>query len=292
VKKTKCPECKSPRIVHDYELAERICTDCGYVLSERIVDVGPEWRFYDWERRTRAGPPITYDLHDRGLSTVIDNPWKDQNPARRADIYRLRKLQRAYRLSDPSERKLAFALSEIRRMTSQLGLPPRKVRESAGLLFHKVVEKRLLRGRSIESSAAAVLYIACRDCGIPRTLDEIAEVSRVKKKEISKSYRAITHALAIHPRRITPEDYVARFGSELGLSGETQSKAVELLSEIKRRKLDIGLVPSGIAAAAIYLAASLQGERRSQGAVAKAARVTEVTVRTRAKQISKELGLS
>lgn len=297
-KRRTCPECGSASLVRDYERAELVCARCGFIITEKIMDMGPEWRAFDQEqreRRGRVGAPMTYTIHDKGLSTMID--WRDRDshgkdltPKRRAQIYRLRKWQRRIRVSDATERNLAFALSELDRMASHLGLP-RNVREAAAVIYRRAVEERLIRGRSIEGVAAAALYAACRECKVPRTLDEIAEVSRVGKKEIGRSYRFIARELLIHLRPTSPIDYVPRFGSELGLSGEVQSKAIELLKEAAKKGLTSGRGPTGVAAAAIYIASVLQGERRTQRDVADVARVTEVTVRNRYKELCERLGL-
>lgn len=298
-KHKKCSECGSGKLVRDYERAELVCAGCGFIIHDKIMDMGPEWRAFDQEqreRRGRVGAPMTFTIHDKGLSTMID--WRDRDshgkdltPKRRAQIYRLRKWQRRIRVSDATERNLAFALSEIDRMSSHLGLP-RNVREAAAVIYRRAVEERLIRGRSIEGVAAAALYAACRECKVPRTLDEIADVSRVTKKEIGRSYRFIARELLIHLRPTSPTDYIPRFGSELGLSGEVQSKAIELLKEATKKGLTSGRGPTGVAAAAIYIASVLYGERRTQRDVADVARVTEVTVRNRYKELCEKLGLN
>jgi transcription initiation factor TFIIB len=297
-KRRTCPECGSTKLVRNYGRGELVCAGCGFVITEKIMDMGPEWRAFDQEqreRRGRAGAPMTYTIHDKGLSTMID--WRDRDshgtaltPKKRAQMYRLRKWQRRIRVSDATERNLAFALSELDRMASQLGLP-RNVREAAAVIYRRAVEARLIRGRSIEGVAAAALYAACRECKVPRTLDEIADISRVGKKEIGRSYRFIARELLIHLRPTSPIDYVPRFGSELGLSGKAQSKAIELLKEADKKGLTSGRGPTGVAAAAIYVASVLQGERRTQRNVADVARVTEVTVRNRYKELCEKLGL-
>jgi transcription initiation factor TFIIB len=297
-KQKRCPECKGAKLARNYERAELVCAGCGFVLHDKIMDMGPEWRAFDHEQREkrgRVGAPMTFTIHDKGLSTMID--WRDRDshgkdltPKRRAQIYRLRKWQRRIRVSDATERNLAFALSEVDRMSSHLGLP-RNVREAAAVIYRRAVEERLIRGRSIEGVAAAALYAACRECKVPRTLDEIADVSRVGKKEIGRSYRFVARELLIHLRPTSPTDYIPRFGSELGLSGEAQSKAIELLKEATKKGLTSGRGPTGVAAAAIYIASVIRGERRTQRDVADVARVTEVTVRNRYKELCEKLGL-
>lgn len=293
-----CPECKSPRIIRDYKRGELVCQDCGLVIEDRYVDDGPEWRAFDSEqreKRSRVGAPITYTIHDKGLSTIIDWSNKDYygkaiSVRNRVQLFRLRKWQRRIRISNATERNLAFALSELDRLASALGLP-KSVRENAAVIYRKTIENNLVRGRSIEAVAAAALYAACRMAGVPRTLDEISQYSRVDRKEIGRTYRFVAKELGLKLMPTSPADYVPRFCAALGLGGEVQKKAVEIIKRAEERELTSGKGPTGVAAAAIYMAAILLGERRTQREVAEVAGVTEVTIRNRYKELSEKLDI-
>ena len=297
-KETICPECGSTKLINDHERGEVVCGACGLVIDDNIVDMGPEWRAFDHEqrdKRTRVGAPITYTIHDKGLSTMID--WRNKDiygrdiPARnRAQWYRLRKWQRKIRISGATERNLAFALSELDRDSSRLGLP-RSVRESASVVYRNAVENKLIRGRSIEGVVAASLYAACRRCKVPRTLDEIADVSRVSKKEVGRTYRFLTRELHIWLPPTSPIAYVPRFASELNLSGVVQSKAIEIINQAMENGLTSGRGPTGVAAAALYIASVILGERKTQRDVADIAGVTEVTIRNRYKELTEQLDM-
>ena len=297
-KQTTCPECGSENIREDYTHAQLFCADCGTVLDDNLVDMGPEWRAFDHEqrdKRTRVGAPVTYTIHDKGLSTMID--WRNKDifgrdiPARnRAQWYRLRKWQRKIRISGATERNLAFALSELDRDSSRLGLP-RSVREAASVIYRDAVDKKLIRGRSIEGVVAASLYAACRRCNVPRTLDEISEVSRVTKKEVGRTYRFIARELNIKLPPTSPVDYVPRFATDLGLSGEAQAKAIEIIEKAMAEGLTSGRGPTGVAAAALYISSVLLGERKTQRDVADIAGVTEVTIRNRYKELTEQLDM-
>ncbi len=294
----KCPGCDSPSVRRDYEQNVKICSECGRVIVEGIKDRGPEWRAFDsseHEEKSRAGPPSTETIHDKGLSTQID--WKNRDgrgnnlsPERRSRMYRLRKWQKRIRVSGAKDRNLATALSEIDRMSSQLGLPD-NVRETASKFYREAVNQDLIRGRSIESVSSASLYASCRENQVPRSLKEITEVSRVSKKDIGKSYRLITRELEIRLPPIDPARYVARFGSDLDISGETRTKAISIIRQAKEERLTSGKSPVGIAAAAIYIAAYLMGERKTQREVAEVTDMTEVTVRNRYKELVDKLDI-
>ncbi|MEW6069262.1 MAG: transcription initiation factor IIB [Candidatus Thermoplasmatota archaeon] len=294
----KCPECESAHLTRDYERGELVCEDCGLVIDEAYIDQGPEWRAFDTEqgeRRSRTGAPVTYTIHDKGLSTEIG--WKNKDfygksiPTRsRAQLYRLRKWQRRIRVSNATERNLAFALSELERMASAVGLP-RNVRETAAIIYRKAVGKNLIRGRSIEGVAAAALYGACRQCNVPRTLDEIAGTSRVSRKEIGRTYRFMSRELKLRLMPTSPQDYIARFCSELKLGSDVQTKANEILKIATEKELTSGRGPTGVAAAALYVASVMCGQRKTQREVADIAGVTEVTIRNRYKELTEKLNL-
>ena len=295
----RCPGCGKTHLSRDYSRAELICNDCGLVIDEDFIDHGPEWRAFDGEereKRTRVGAPLTYTIHDRGLSTEIDWSNKDSYgktiPTKnRAQLYRLRKWQRRIRIADATERNLAIALSNLDRLASRLGLP-RVVRETAAMIYRKAAIKNLIRGRSIEGVAAAALYAACRQCHAPRTLDEISEISNIKRKEIGKNYRFIAKEIKLKLLPTSPEDYISRFCSELKLSNEVQIKTMEILKIAAEKSLITGRGPTGNAAASLYIASVICGERRTQREVADVAGVTEVTVRNRYKEIVKKLDIN
>jgi transcription initiation factor TFIIB len=291
-----CPECHSTRLMRDYENAELVCMNCGFVLAAKIADRGPEWRAFDDEqraKRTRVGAPLTYTIHDKGLSTMID--WHDRDvygkslsPGQKAQVYRLRKWQRRIRVSDATERNLAFALSEITKIANNLNLP-KSILETASVIYRKAVKERLIRGRSIQGVTAAAIYLACRQCGLARTLEEIAQASSVNKKEVGRSYRFLIKELNYSIPPLKPSQYITKFSNQLTMQGKVEEIAHKILGAAKELKLTSGRGPTGIAAAASYIASVLTGERKTQREIAEIAQVTEVTIRNRYKELVERL---
>ncbi len=288
-----CPECGGPNVSFKQDKGEVICNDCGLVVEQDMVDFDQEWREFDPEKaeeKRRTGAPMSYTQFDQGLGT---------NVGRKSDLYqlqgksknkffRLRKWQ--HRISTAIERNLKLALSELKRVSSYLKLPE-SVDEEASRIYTMAVQKGLVRGRSMESVVAGALYAACRRHGVPRTLDEISEAAGIDKKEIGRTYRFVTRELDIKILPSNPADYIPRFSSSLELSAEAQSRAVEIIERAQDEELTSGRGPTGIAAAALYVSALLNQEKRTQREVADVAGVTEVTIRNRYKELLEELGL-
>ena len=294
----RCPECGSNHLSRDYSRAELVCHECGLVIDEDLIDHGPEWRAFDSEqreKRARTGAPMTYTIHDKGLSTMIS--WQNRDaygksiPTRnRAQLFRLRKWQTRTRISNATERNLAVALSSLDRLASGLSLP-RTVRETAAMIYRKAALKNLIRGRSVEGVSAAALYAACRQCHVPRTLDEISNIAHMSRKEIGRNYRYVSRELGLKLMPTTPQDYISRFCSELKLSADVQAKTMDILKEAAKKELTSGRGPTGIAAASLYIASVLCGERRTQREVSEVTGVTEVTIRNRYKELSEKLDI-
>ena len=284
---TTCPECDG-RIQEDAAHAERVCVSCGLVVDEEAVDRGPEWRAFDAaekDRKSRVGAPTTKLLHDEGLSSVID--WRNTdaygnslNSRQRRKMHRLRTWDERFRTRDHSERNLKQALGEIERMGSALGLPD-DVRETASVIYRRALEEDLLPGRSIEGVATASIYAAARQLHRPRSIDEVAAVSRVDEMEFKRTYRYINRELGLAVEPADPLDFIERILDGLDVGDETRYRARELLRESSGTAVFNGKSPIGLAAAAIYAAGQLTGDAPTQDAIAEAADVSTVTIRNR-----------
>lgn len=280
-----CPECGGDI---RQEQDERVCQECGLVIENDNIDHGPEWRAFNHKERqekSRVGSPTTKTMHDKGLTTTID--WKDKDaygrqidPNKRAQMRRMRKWQDRIRTKDAGERNLQFALSEIDRMASSLGLPD-SIRETASVLYRRALDEDIIRGRSIEGVASACLYAACRTEGVPRSLEEIENVARVERKEIGRTYRYLSEELGLEISPVDPSKYVDRYASNLELSEDVKQKSRDIIETGREKGLLSGKSPTGFAAAAIYAASLLCNEKRTQREVADVAEVTEVTIRNR-----------
>lgn len=288
----KCPECGSINLVYDEQKGEITCKDCGLVIEEKMVDLGQEWRqFEEGQKRGRSGAPLSIQKFDKGLTTnigEISDIYRLKGTKKTRKFLRLKKWQE--RVSTSIERNLRLAMVELRRVASFLNLP-NVVKDEASRIYNFVLQRGMVRGRGMESVIAACIYAACRSYNIPRTLDEIANASDVDRKEIGRTYRFITRKLVIKVTPSNPKDYIPRFASILHLSPRTQNNALKILRKAEFLELTSGRGPAGIAAAALYVAALLNDEKRTQREVADVAGITEVTIRNRYKELLEKLDL-
>jgi transcription initiation factor TFIIB len=288
----KCPECGSSNLVYDESRGEIICGTCGLLIEEKMVDTSHELRsFNKTEKKNRGGAPMSMQKFDKGLTTnvgEISDIYKLQSPQQTRKYLRLKKWQE--RVSTSIERNLRLAMAELRRVSSYLDLPT-VVKDETARIYNYVLQRGLVRGRSMESVIAACIYASCRSYNIPRTLDEISEASDVERKEIGRTYRFIIRKIGIKVTPSSPKDYISRFSSVLHLSPKVQKEALGILKKAEVSELTSGRGPAGIAAAALYVASLLNDEKKTQREVADVAGITEVTIRNRYKELLDRLNL-
>ena len=284
----KCPACGVKKILKDQNTGELFCGKCGLVISDKITDTSAEWRSFSKEGGadpTRTGAPTSLTMHDRGLSTVIgavnkDASGKPLSTSMKSTIERLRTWDSRSQAQTSADRNLRQALNEMNKLKDKLALTDTVI-EKAAYIYRKALEKKLVRGRSIQGLVAACLYAACRNTETPRTLQDIAKGMDIKKKDIARCYRLVFRELELKMPVVDPVKGVSRIASIAGLTEKTKRKAIQILNQAK----DIGLVagkdPMGIAAASLYLACISTKEIKSQKEISIASGITEVTIRNR-----------
>jgi len=293
--KQSCLRCGKTALITDAETGEIFCGGCGFVLSEKLQESGPEWRsFSDGNiNRRRTGDNTSLAIHDQGLSTVInptnrDATGKPLSSSMKKTIKRLRVWDSRSQANEPIDRNLRHALSELGSMKDKLALSDSVV-EKAAYIYRKALEKKLIRGRSIPVMMGSALYAACREVDTPRTLKDIAETTNIKKKEIARCYRLLLRELSLKMPVVDSVQNVARIGSKAGLSEKTKRCAIEILRKAEENNVSAGKNPMGLAAAALYLSCIKNDEDKTQRDVAEAANITEVTIRNRYKGLKEFL---
>ena len=289
----------SDLVVTDQDTGELIRKDTGEVVSDNTLSQEKEWRSFDSEEynnRSRVGVPTSLAFHDMGLSTTIGREITDAsgNPIdseTRTRMGRLRKWNSRSQSHSSTERNLQQAFTMLARIKDRLGLPSH-VTEKAAYTYRKAQERGLIRGDTIGSVLAASIYVAARQSGVLRTLDDISEISNVSAKQAARSYRRIISELDIKVPLIDPAKYIVKVANTLNFNEKLKRKALELMEKAQRKNMLVGKDPVSMAASILYIANLEQGEHnmsRTQAEVARAAGITEVTLRNRSKELRKNI---
>jgi transcription initiation factor TFIIB len=286
--------------ITDPDSGEIVCNNCGMVIYEKIEDtIHQERRIHSFEeadRNARTGAPSSLARHDMGLSTVIGRENRDANgqiidTAMRSKIGRLRTWDFRTRMHTSGDRNFMKAFEQLNRLKEKLALSDTIVEKTA-YIYRKVQERGLIRGRTIDGVLAAAVYISCRETGTPRTIKDIAITSNTKEKDVAKCYRLVVFEFGIKIPVVDPMKCVAKVANKLSLTEKTRHLAVNLMEEAVTKKISAGKDPMGFAASVIYASCIKTGEDISQINMAKAGGITEVTIRNRFKDLSRNLRLN
>ncbi|MGB5909676.1 MAG: hypothetical protein WBH31_00645 [Promethearchaeia archaeon] len=286
-----CECCENPSI--EERDGNKVCLNCGMILERTYV--GNERRAYTAEevQTRRRTEPRWRDFGPRTMlpTTKIDSKGKSIGPKEQALFSRLSKIQNS--LISSIERNFWEAKPKLKMLTSKLNIPE-YISETAWKVYSIVAKKKLTMGRSINGFIAGSLYAAIRVHDFPRLLDELCEASLTPRRTVHRSLamiiREVLPELGLRYQPITAESLVYRFGNELELPMNIQKNAIEMLKKASSNGLKrTGKDPKGLAAACIYIAAKDGSIRKTQSLVAEIAKITEVTLRSRAKQIRSKL---
>jgi len=278
-----CPECNG-NIISLNQIGEIVCSDCGLVIKERSVDLShSDKRAYtsqEKNQREHTGAPISSLLPDIGLTTVIDRKNIKDPDLKRAVKWNTRITW--------EKRNILIATTELKRICSNLNLP-NHIRFEAIKLYKEAFKKKLLRGRSINSMIAASIYLAIRLKRIPRTLREILDESSESEKDIRRCYRVLIREFNIKSPNTNPSDLIPTYIATLKLDPNIEINSTKIVNAYSERFSTSGKDPKGIVAGAIYLACRMKGLELTQKDIAEVVGVTEVTLRSRYKELSTKL---
>jgi len=293
-----CPECQSS-LVDDVQNGEIICSGCGVVVADQMVDHGPETVSSNLEDRmklARATGQTTYSQHDLGITTEISISTKDFsgktiNREVANQMNNLRKWQQRVRVSSPRERRLANVLSKMGETCDDLNLS-RNVLETASMIYRNLDGHIDVKGKSVASITAATIYMACKQCDVVRSLEEICKGIctpkdvKSKTKLAAKYYRTMVMEMGqLSAPVVTMDKYISKIANMTQTEVRVERLALEIAEKTKDSSIADGKAPNGIAAAYLYVASVLLGQNVLQRDVSSIAGVTEVTIRNRCKEI-------
>ena len=212
---------------------EVVCAQCGLVVAGK-VDIGPEWRSFDKEKRVRTAPLRLVVKTDMVVKAEHGARWR-----------RLAKFHRD--TLHGYERRLVKIGGEIRRIRECVGLPQSVVEEAEALVkrYFEVVA-----GFPPKVVAVAVLWTAAKAAGVPRPLEDFLMCSRAEERRVRRVAWRLKEVMKLGRRPI--EDYVKTLAARVNLPAAVVKSAVELLE--RNRRVLFGKNPWVSAAAALWLA--------------------------------------
>jgi transcription initiation factor TFIIB len=233
------------------------CKIC-YREITNITD-GPEWRFYGSndsrsQNPSRCGMPVNSLLpkSSLGSSVSIKNRSESMNMIGRYQRWN----SMPYR-----ERSLYKVFVDIDTKCQANGLP-KIISTTAKSLYRILSDAKISRGSNRIGVIAACVYNACKECGVPRSPNELSCIFDIDPKVMTKGCKNYTEIMRISKTDMTRihniksidlDDFIERFCHNLSISG----KGVSAIMRISGMCQDLGLIsdntPPSMASGCIYL---------------------------------------
>jgi transcription initiation factor TFIIB len=278
-------------LVSDSSTGEIMCSLCGAVISENVAELGPEYTVQtgeDYMAKSRTGRKSTLAFNDMGLSTVIqpsdkDATGKNLSVEMKRTFYRLRMWDKNSKAL-PGHRNMQKAFTLLEGLKAKLSLTDAAVEQTA-YIYRKTLAKKIGRGRSIPVILSACVYASCRFTNTPRTIQDVANATNLRRTSIHRIYRMLVRDLDLTLETYNPISFITRITTDVGASEKTKRDAIKFLIKAEELMITSGKNPMAMAATVVYLASIMNNEKVSQTQVSKAASISSVTIRNLCKNL-------
>ncbi|BHF71662.1 transcription factor TFIIIB subunit brf1 [Sparganum proliferum] len=183
----------------------------------------------------------------------------------------------------------SLARRRIETICGQLRLGP-DVAVSAFRYYQSALFRGLTRGRNAMQLSAACIYVAARQLRVNLMLLDLSDAVAINVFQVGRTYVDLKRKLNLSLPEIDPCLFVERFASQLDFENKTAAvatTAMRLLQRMKKDWISTGRRPSGLAAAALLVAARVHEFNRTEEDVAKVARISQETARKRLVEFSR-----
>ncbi|CEJ85735.1 Putative Transcription factor [[Torrubiella] hemipterigena] len=293
-----CPDCREipPNLVEEFSSGDVVCTSCGRVVGSRIIDTRSEWRTFanddqNGDDPSRVGGPRDEFVDDEQLATTV--------AFGESKAHKILSRTQNNANQDKQQKGLMQAYKEIVSLCEAINMG-QNVSNAAKHIFKLVDKHKFMKGKPQEAVIAGCIFIACRQNNVPRTFREIFNLTSVSKKEVGRVFKQLQNFLQklqetegegatglntvtnYENTSVGAEDLCGRYVSQLGF--KQQQKIAKVSKELAEQANNIaalaGRSPLSVAAACIYMACHLVGEKRPSALIAKQAGVSDGTVKT------------
>ena len=171
---------------------------------------------------------------------------------------------------------------------------PRVISDTAKSLYKILSGAKISRGSNRTGIIAACVFNACKECGAPRSPNELASIFKIDPKVMTKGCKNYTEIMRLSKtdmsrvhniKSIDLNDFITRFSHNLHL-GDKQIKQINHISDLCQ---DLHLIsdntPPSMASGCIYLYVKVQNLEISKKDISLICKISEVTINKCAKKL-------
>ena len=262
------------------------CKICSNIISNIIEN--PEWRYYGSGDNksmdpTRCGMPINSLLPESsvGSSVSFNSNTKTMN--------QIRKMQQ-WQGMPYKERSLYKVFLEIQDMCKKANIPNIIINEAKSL-YSIISKTKISRGSNRKGIIAACVYFACKECEVPRSSKEIADIFDIDSTVMTKGVKKCQEIIFMNKKNklrltkspsIQPSDFIERFCNKLKFDEDSIKEIIRICKISIRENIISENSPPSIAAGCIFYFIKKnqidRSEKISKKDISTICKISEVTI--------------
>ncbi len=257
-----CPTCE---IKMNFKNLNYVCSSCGHMSEDKILDNNAttnQWySVNDKEKYQNTGKAVQYsNTSDNNLITVMDKQKKDLKTSDAAGLKlnKLKSWQKRNRQNSTYDKNLTTSLNIVQKLSAELMLPR--------MIVDKVIQRYLVlcdegfsKGKGVMNLIGALTYLVCKQSNTPILINKILANLSIKKKKLTKTYRAIKKQLEIQTSICSSSSFVSHFTQLMNIPGcnyEDVTAKYDVLQSRLSSELLAGKCPILFTTVCLYLTLS------------------------------------
>ena len=259
-----------------------VCKVCKNIITN-ICD-NPEWRYYGSKDNkssdpTRCGMPVNTLLPESSVGSSVSFSSNSKN------MYQIRKMQQ-WSGMPYKERSIYKVFLEIQNVCNRHNIPSKIINEAKSI--YKIVSStKISRGTNREGIIASCVYFACKECDVPRSSKEIADMFGITSNIMTKGVKKcqeIIHMDKKNKNRISktkstkPEDFINRFCNKLNIEELETDKILKICNITVKNNIISENTPPSIASGCIYYYVKKVSKNITKKDISEVCKISEVTI--------------
>jgi len=266
------------------------CKVCSNIISNIINN--PEWRYYGsgdnkTSDPTRCGMPVNSLLPESSVGSSIgfNSNTKTMN--------QIRKYQQ-WNGMPYKERSLYKVFLEIQEVCKKHNLPCIIINDAKSL-YSIISKTKISRGSNRKGIIAACVYFACKECNVPRSSNEIAEMFSIAPTIMTKGVKKCQEIIFMNKKNkkrltksnsIQAHDFIERFCNRLKIDEQSTHQIIMISRRCVEGNLISENTPPSVAAGCIYYyVKKMNIENITRKDISSICKISEVTINKCTKKI-------
>lgn len=250
------------------------CTKCGLIDSVFISDeaewiCGPD----DDENPCRVGAPVDHILYSEswGMGTMIVG----------RSCKKMAKINMHSGMNH-KDRALHHAYSQFDHICKGKLKLSDSIIDYAKIIYKKFNSEKLTRGAIRDGIKANCVLYACKENGVPRTLQEVSAAFGIPVKDISRTNDTFVSVTGESTGKTQSSDIISRLFVHINFisdseKGKVRMKVIRACEDAQKNPNLMGKTPKGIASAVIFKTLTDMGYQVEKSFIAK---ICEISVPT------------